>query len=258
MRKKILAVALAATMVVSSALTAFAATASEFSGTVWVDNTGDEELEGNFDITYTFNNKTSGTNNWDNFIIEFWSDSVSNGDTGKGFMSVRSDAHGWFAEGWKTDTQGDLTSDLWTKAPENFDDWAATMADADVTINAKRAGETITITYAIAGKNGKSYDLELSATNSVGFGDKIKVHLTAENCKLASIVFKNNGTNSDPAPTTTTKAGDTATTTTAAAGTTTPTGSGGTGDAATTVAFVIVMIAAAGAVLVLKRKKVTE
>ena len=85
MRKKILAIALATTMAFSTAVVAVPAnknvaeaavgdaTVKDLDiGDAFTANTGDEDVSGNFQLVYKFTNKSVGTNNWDNYIVEIF------------------------------------------------------------------------------------------------------------------------------------------------------------------------------------------
>ncbi len=76
MRKKLLTVAMAAIMVVSSAFSSFAVeNVDHIEPTIaptgfLTASTSPLELEGDFDLIYTFHNESNGTGNWNNFVIE--------------------------------------------------------------------------------------------------------------------------------------------------------------------------------------------
>ena len=271
MKKKFFAVALATTMALSTALTATAETKDTLSSSSPFVNTGDEKLTGNFDVTYSFHTKSTLNENWDTFAIEFYSDAVSVGSTGKGFLTLRADAYGWWAEGWNEKADGKEPVDVnlnWKGTDAGWDNWKTDVSDADVTINAKRSGETISVQYDIKGSNGTSYTFTNSVENVYGFGDSVLVHLTmAQNngvqVDLTNIKFTDNaaGGNNTPAPTTT-GGNNTSDPTTTAGGNNTPATTAGkttpkTGDVAPVAALAAVAVVACAAVVVSK-KKVTE
>ena len=278
MRKKIFAVALAAVMTVTSAMSAFAETKAELTSSDPFVNTGDEKLEGDFDITYTFHTASTLAANWDTFAIEFYSDAVETGSTGKGFLTLRADAYGWWAEGWLADSvegQTDVNAN-WTGNDAGWDTWMTDVADADVTINAKRAGEVISVEYAIKGTNGSSYNFTNSIENVGGFGDYVYAHLTMAQTagvevSLTNIKFTNNGAagNDTPAADDDQKPADGNDTpatndkpATDAPATNAPAGNGNAGGASTgdvaPYAVAVLAVAAAAVVVVLQKKKVTE
>lgn len=199
MKKKLLTLALTATMAFSTMLSAFAATADVTIDGAFSANTGDEALKGDFDITYTFKNKSADTSqNYNNFILEFYSEEVTVGTTGKGYMTLRADAAGWWAEGWGDDGGQTTTAPAFTKADgteideATWTNWPAAMADADVTINATRSKETIKVTYKIEGANGDKFEFVTENTNVYGFGENVKVRLTGEKVALTDVKFKDN------------------------------------------------------------------
>ena len=112
MRKKILAIALATTMAFSTAVVAVPAnknvaeaavgdaTVKDLDiGDAFTANTGDEDVSGNFQLVYKFTNKSVGTNNWDNYIVEIF-------DGAGQYISTRADNFGWFAGTWLDDGVG--------------------------------------------------------------------------------------------------------------------------------------------------------
>ena len=92
MRKRFLALGMSAVMAISTVITAGAETVDNLSiGEPFSANTGDEDVAGNFDITYTFHNASQDTTwNWYNFIFEIFD---GNGQ----FITLRADAFGWIA-----------------------------------------------------------------------------------------------------------------------------------------------------------------
>ena len=74
MRKRFLALGMSAVMAISTVITAGAETVDNLSiGEPFSANTGDEDVAGNFDITYTFHNASQDTTwNWYNFIFEIF------------------------------------------------------------------------------------------------------------------------------------------------------------------------------------------
>ena len=202
MKKKLLTLAMTATMALSMVFSAFAETKDTLSSSNPFVNTGDEKLEGDFDITYTFHTKSTLADNWDTFAVEFYSDAVTAGTTGKGFLTLRADTFGWWAEGWNEAKDGTAVNDVnanWkTEGTAVWDTWKTDVADADVTINAKRKGETITVEYIIKGANNSEYKFTNSIENIHGFGDYVYAHLTMAQSTgvqvdLTNVKFTNNG-----------------------------------------------------------------
>ena len=270
MKKKFFAVALATTMALSTALTANAATTDTLSSANPFVNTGDEKLTGDFDVTYSFHTKSTLTDNWDTFAIEFYSDAVTTGTTGKGYLTLRADTYGWWAEGWLADSvegQTDVNAN-WKGAENGWDNWKTDVSDADVTINAKRAGNTISVQYDIKGTNGSSYTFTNSVENVGGFGDYVYVHLTMAQTAgvqvdLTNIKFTDNaaaGNNNNAAAGNDNNAAAGNNNSTAVSdnkATTKATSSVKTGDVAPVAALAAVAVVACAAVVV-SRKKVTE
>lgn len=269
MKKKFFAVALATTMALSTALTGTAATADVNIAAAFSADTGDEDLTGDFDVTYTFKNACQDTSaNWNNFSVEIFD---GNGQ----FITLRADAFGWTAGEWKLG--GDAFADekdpnvmhpTFTGQPEDWATWVADMKDADVTVNIKRTGSAFAVKYDIKGASGATYNFATTATVAEGtVADALKVHITGEKVNLTNVKFVNNAAggnntpdpttaagNNDPAPTTAAGGNNTPTpTTTKAAKPATP----ATGDVAPIAALAAVAVVACAAVVVSK-KKVTE
>ena len=206
-KKNFLTVAFAVMLiVVFSMITVLADTSGELNiEDAFSADSGDEVLTGNFNISYTFHNEGTEGANYNNFAIEFYSDTVSTGATGKGYLTLRADAFGWWADGWTSvwgETQADINEN-WTGVGGAFgsDDadaeWQEAMSDADVIIKASRNGETIEVSFEIKAANGNAYYFSNIIENAYGFGDTLKVHLTGEQVKLTNIVFSPNGSIGD-------------------------------------------------------------
>ena len=261
MKKKIFAVALAAVMTVTSAMSAFADTADvDITGGLGSANTGDEALgAGDFDVTYTFHNASHDTSaNWFNFAVELF-------DADGNFITMRADAFGVGAgTGAYNDALGTWGQDqltTWTGQPEDWAVWAADMADADVTVNVKRAGNVLTFTYDMkAGSN--TYQFVGVTPEIPNLADELSIHLGGEKVNLTNVKFTNGaaaGGNDTPAAggnDTPAAGGNTG------AGTDAPAGNGNAGGATTgdvaPYAVAVLAVAAAAVVVVLQKKKVTE
>ena len=264
MKKKFFAVALATTMALSTALTGTAATADVNIVGAFSANTGDEDVTGNFDVTYTFTNACQDTAaNWNNFSVEIFD---GNGQ----FITLRADAFGWTAGEWKlggdafVDEQNpDVKHPTFTGQPEDWATWIADMKDADVTVNIKRTGSVFAVKYDIKGASGATYNFATNVTVEGEVADALKVHITGEKVNLTNVKFTNDTAGgNDQTPTTTAGGNDQTPTTTAGgnkapapttAGKTTPK----TGDVAPVAALAAVAVVACAAVVVSK-KKVTE
>ena len=259
MRKKLLTVALAATMAIGSVFSAFAATADvNIEGGLGSANTGDESVSGDFDVTYTFKNQSLDTSaNWNNFAVEVFGDGFG--------ITARADA---FAVGYNGAEAvlggwGDNpipAATVWTGQPEDWAVWAAGMADADVTVNVKRSGNVLTLTYNITA-GGQTYTFVGTTPEVPGMPDALSIHLTGEKVNLSNVKFVNN---SAAGTTDTTTAAGTTDTTTAAGttdATTAATNNGKapqTGDMAPIAMLAIVAVGASVAVLATKKTKVNE
>ncbi len=138
-------------------------------------STGTLEFSNDFSLTYTFTNTSTGSNNWDNFIVEvFNSDGV--------YTTVRADNYGWLAN--QTDTADTITfgegldDDGWTAWRE------AMAAGSECTVTVVKEGTTVTITSVCGGAT-------FTATAVVSeFADAdLTVHLTGENVNLTSVAY---------------------------------------------------------------------
>ena len=179
MKKKFFAVAMAATMALSTVMTASAATADvDITGGLGSGNTGDEVVTGDFDVTYTFHNASYDTSaNWNNFAVELYN--------GANFITMRADAFGWGAGDYQSVLDGATT---WTGQPEDWAVWAAGMADADVTVNVKRSGNVLTFTYDI-NAGGTDYHFVGVTPEIPNLAETLNIHLTGEKVNLTDITF---------------------------------------------------------------------
>ena len=132
-------------------------------------NSGDEAMTGDFELVYTFTNKTQdASTNWFNYGVE-----VHNGVGG--FISTRADNYGWLANDWNTD--GSVMS--WGDGAESWDDFREVMKDASVKVTVKREGNTVTVANDITGNadSSKKYNFVaqlLSVSKFVGIDSLIK------------------------------------------------------------------------------------
>lgn len=219
MKKKLLTIALAATMVVSSAFGAFADTKTDLTiDGAFSANTGDEKVSGEFDVTYSFHNESDGNANWNNFVVELLD--------GQGqYVTVRADAAGWGAG-----TLKDKIDFAWEGQPQDAAGWTTwlqdTMTDADVTVNVKRTANVITLTYNMVKSSGSTddnssvspsvapgagttttksntsdfteYKFVGTATLKADLANDLFIHITGEKVKLTNIKYdgtKSVGTN---------------------------------------------------------------
>ncbi len=133
-------------------------------------NTGDETIEGDFKATYTFHDKSVGTDNFDNYILE-----INNGDGT--FIDARADAYGWLYQATDGETitfaNGSLDWPTWNAAMKEGQDCTVTVERKGTTFNISltAAGETFTATTTVAKFEGKPAIL----------------HLTGEECELTNV-----------------------------------------------------------------------
>jgi hypothetical protein len=222
MKKKIFAVALAAAMTVSSAFTAFAVeTADSITGDLTVttffnEKTDAVELKSGDSYTFTFNDKSNGTNNWENYVMAVVG---AEGDAYTGadqeILIVRADAWGWggsMSDFVAPDATGNA---LVFNSDVNWDNWAAdTAAGVDCEVTIARNGDTLDYTAKIG-----SYTVSTSATSGVALPDSCYVFFTGENCDLTGFATTTSGSDvsADTTEATTEAAADTTEATTEAA-----------------------------------------
>jgi hypothetical protein len=254
MKKKFFTVALATTMALSTVMTATAETKDFTVGTAFEVTSGEEQLTGDFDVTYTFhcNGYKAEGEAWETFAVEVTNvgiDSRVKGTDCNFLTAVVGNQNQWWYNDGSAATQwaGDFTSSY-----SDSDKTLAVLADADVVCNIVRSGEKLTIKATCTGTAGTS-EYSLETTNTAGFGDTVNVHITGEDCEVSNIVFKNNAATGE---TPTTAAPSTEQATTAAPSTTTTT-TPKTADVAPVAALAAVAVVACAGVVV-SRKKVTE
>ena len=194
--KKIAAIAMSAVLAVTSApnlsldftATAKAAESSTFgSNTVselsidagFSANTGDETISGNFDVQYTFTNKTKGSDNWNNFIIEVFD---SNGG-----ITDRADNYGWFYGTHLSDG----SEHTWGDTDFTWEEFKESMKDASVVVDVSRRDKIVTISYTITDNTNSSKVYKMKDTVTFGeLNDSVSMHLTGEQVDLSDIKLK--------------------------------------------------------------------
>ena len=276
MKKKLLAVALAATMVVSSAITSMA---ESLTGTAWWtgSQTGTNyTLTGDGSLTLQVEVKEGDAEGGNvAFSVE--------ATTGTYYLTTGSDGNIWTAD--SSNNNAPVDGATITKNPfADAGDTAAGSAEVGHTYEVviTRSGNDFTVAYNDVTSGTQLYDM---AVTGLALDNEVAVHVMAQLGTMevtqkegaATTVTTTNtdtttgtstDTDSDGDTDTSTDTDsdndtDTSTNTTNTSGTTTTTTTNGTtapatGDTATTAAVLVVMIAAAGAVVVLKRKKVSE
>ena len=191
--KRIAAIAMSAVLAVTSApnlsldftATAKAAESSTFgSNTVselsidagFSANTGDETISGNFDVQYTFTNKTKGSDNWNNFIIEVFD---SNGG-----ITDRADNYGWFYGTHLSDG----SEHTWGDTDFTWEEFKESMKDASVVVDVSRRDKIVTISYTITDNTNSSKVYKMKDTVTFGeLNDSVSMHLTGEQVDLSNI-----------------------------------------------------------------------
>ena len=206
--KKIAAIAMSAVLAVTSApnlsldftATAKAAESSTFgSNTVselsidagFSANTGDETISGNFDVQYTFTNKTKGSDNWNNFIIEVFD---SNGG-----ITDRADNYGWFYGTHLSDG----SEHTWGDTDFTWEEFKESMKDASVSVDVSRRDKIVTISYTITDNTNSSKVYKMKDTVTFGeLNDSVSMHLTGEQVDLSNIKLVDKTDRDDDTPTT--------------------------------------------------------
>lgn len=215
MKKKILAGILAGAMVVASATTAFAVEKTDsISGDLTVttffnERTDAVELKSGDSYTFKFNNKSNGTNNYENYVMAI-TGAIGEAYTGttEEVLIVRADNWGW-GGGMSDFVAPDATEGNKLAFETNVADdaaWTAwkTAAQAgfacEVTIT--RSGDTLTY----SAKTG-DYTFKTTATSGKALPESCYVFFTGENCELTGFTTVNNNA-STTTPSTDTPSGD--------------------------------------------------
>lgn len=276
MKKKFLAVALAATMVVSSAVTAMAETLTSESWWSGAANSSDYALTGDGSLTLQIEVTAEASAGGAAFCVEAYENS---GGPGNGyFFTTGSDGNGWFAE---AALAGGNSADMMTKCPfaENGNAAAGSVeAGHTYEVTITRSGKDFTAVYNDVTAGTQLY--EIAGTAGADFPETINIHVMPQLGTIEVTEKTGGATQVEP----TSKKDDDATKAdddkngstdsnaggnsdggnsdggTTAAGTTDNGTAAQTGDTATATAaaFALVLLAAAGAVVVLKKKNVTE
>lgn len=150
-----------------------------------INKSGDEYLSGNFDVRYTFTNKTKDSStNWFNFAVEIFD--TSNGET-SGY-TARADNYGWFYGGDKYNHNSDGSKAEWGTIDWDWNDFKNSMKDADVTVDIHRKGTKVVLDYLIVDNSDASNAYVLKCTiNYAALEDTVGMHLTGEKCTLSNI-----------------------------------------------------------------------
>lgn len=155
-------------------------------------NSGDESITGDFEVEYSFTNKTKNANEtYCNYGIEIFSD-------GK-FISTRADNYGWFFGDWT----GDGSKMTWGDGLASLDDFKNSMKDASVKVTIKREDQKVTIINNIIDNNDGSKTYKFTATCEMQkLPNTVSMHLTGEQVSLSNIKLVDKTDRDDDTPTT--------------------------------------------------------
>lgn len=256
MKKKFFAVALATTMALSTAMTAFAVDVKDtISGDLTVttffnERTDAVALKSGDSYTFKFKNtSTEAAKNWENYVLAITGE-IGDAYTGadQEVLIIRADAWGWgggmsdfVAPDAASGNKLEFTSDA------NFETWKDEVkAGVDCEVTIARTGDKLDYTAKIG-----NYTISTSATSGKALPETCYAFFTGEKCSLTGISTTKAGGSSTPEPdskpsTDPIKAPD-------GNPATTPK----TGDVAPVAALAAVAVVACAAVVVSK-KKVTE
>ncbi len=137
-----------------------------------------EGLSGDFILTYTFYDKSNGTDAWDNFVVEVRSEDYY-------WFDLRADNYGWlysptagYSTGSESITYGNGASD--------WDVWTTLMQRGqDCTVYIIRQDTTVTIVTQSAGDTFYAY----ATIDHYADGTPLYAHLTGESCTLESVTY---------------------------------------------------------------------
>ena len=152
-------------------------------GGFFTEKTDAVELKSGDTYTFTFHNKSTGSNNWENYVMavigEIGYDYVDSSDE---VLIVRADAWGW--GGGKSDFMApDFNTENSLVFTSNIDDWNAwnelMASGADCKVTLSRNGDTLAYT-AVMG----SYEVKCTAVSGYSLPESCYVFFTGENCEL--------------------------------------------------------------------------
>ncbi|MBE5921731.1 MAG: hypothetical protein E7269_03140 [Lachnospiraceae bacterium] len=270
MKKRILAVALAATMALTSAISAMAASLADVAATgFWAAHSeGVEVTEEEVTITFKSTTDAAATDNWNApmYVLYSADEAFAGGVVSEtaGYVEyfvMRADIYGWAGAGIPNadyvggNTATTMAECVTTTAPADWAAWlAANQAGIDCTVTAKLDGSNAVVTMTVG-------EAVSTATIPVDTTKTVYITLSGEKCTLTDITVVEDAPEAD-APSTDAPSTDAPSTdapeadapATDAPSTDAPATS--TGDVATA-AMIVAMVGAAAAVVVLK-KRVTE
>ena len=214
MKKQILSLAVVSALAATLAPAAFAVEKTEaISGDLNVTNffgekTDAVELKDGDSYTFTFKNKSNGTNNYENYVLAV-TGAIGDDYTGadQEIVVIRADNWGW--GGGMSDFAAPDAADGNKLAFETDINWDTFESDCqagvDVEITLSRDGDTINYDAKIG-----NYSDKLTAISGVALPESAYAFFTGENCDLTGITTVNN--NASTGDDTTTDGGDAATT----------------------------------------------
>ena len=152
-------------------------------GGFFTEKTDAVELKSGDTYTFTFHNKSTGSNNWENYVMavigEIGYDYVNNSDE---VLIVRADAWGW-GGGMSDFGEPDSNAENKLVFTSNIDDWNAwnelMASGADCKVTLSRNGDTLVYT-AVMG----SYEVKCTAVSGYSLPESCYVFFTGENCEL--------------------------------------------------------------------------
>ncbi len=275
MKKKLLTLAMAAVMVVSSAINTFAATVADVEASGWwvAHSAGIEVTEEGVEVTFTNTTDASAANNWNGPIFVLYSADAafagSDADTTTAdtvntvagyneYWVQRGDNYGWGNATYYGVT-GDLNTNLadalttagitWTPdADAVWDNFLTDLkAGVECKCTAKLVGDNAVLTFSVAGVDAQiELPVDTSKTTYLSISGELTTITDIEYSAMASA-----GADTDTDADTNTDS-DADTNTNTNGGATTP----DTGDSTMVVALAVVAMVAA--VVVLKKRTVTE
>ena len=135
-------------------------------------------------LTYTFNNTSNGTNNWENYVMAVvTADADAYAGAENEVVVIRADAWGWGGGASDFVAPDGEGNKLAFETNANFDEWQGKMREGcAVTITLAHNGNTLTYNATIG-----DYTVSMTGTSGVDLPETLYVFLTGENCVLTNI-----------------------------------------------------------------------
>ncbi len=259
MKKKLLTLAMAAVMVVSSAVSAFAEDI-DCSGWWVAHSEGVEVTEEGVEVTFTNTTYESAAANWNGplWVLYSGTEAKVNGADYAEYWVMRGDNYGWGNAAYynggadiNTNTADAMTAAGITWTPDADATWDNFLTDlkagVECTATAKLVGSNAVVTFSVAGVD-TTIELPVDTSKTT------YLSITGELTNITNITSKSMATTDDTTPSTddTTSSTDDTTSSSTTTTTTTP----DTGDY--TMVGLLLAVAAVSAVVVLKRRTVAE